>query len=175
MIYPDLHPIKVFSYCPKCGSDRFTPISDRAMRCEKCSFTFYINASAAVAALIYDNENKLMLTRRAVEPFKGMLDLPGGFVDPLETVEGAISREIKEELGVEVIDFEYLGSFPNEYPFAGIIVFTIDLAFRVRIKSMDNLKPMDDISSVEFYHQQEIPYEQIPAFSMKNIIKKYAY
>ena len=177
MVYPDMHPLKVFNYCPKCGSNEFIkiPDNDRAKRCGKCSFTFYFNSSAAVAALIYDDENRLMLTQRAVEPFKGKFDLPGGFVDPLESVENAISREIKEELGIEVVELKYLGSFPNEYPFSGIVIFTIDLAFKVKVKSLKDLKPMDDISSIKFFHRHEIPYEQIPAYSIKNIIKKYAY
>ena len=173
MVYNDLHPVKIFNFCPKCGSNSFISINDRAKKCEKCSFTFYFNSSAAVAALIYDDKNRLMLTRRAVEPFEGMLDLPGGFIDPLESAEEAILRELKEELGAEVIHIEYLGSFPNEYPFSGIVIFTIDLVFRVKIKSFKKLKPMDDIMAIEFYHPYEIPYKQIPATSISNIIKRY--
>lgn len=59
---------------------------------------------ATVAALITTTENgsqKMLLTRRAVEPFKGYWCLPGGHFDPYERARDAIIREVKEETGLE--------------------------------------------------------------------------
>lgn len=113
-----------------------------------------------------------MLTRRAVEPHLGMLDLPGGFIEPMESAEEAVSRELKEELGVEVISMEYVCSFPNEYPFSGLSVSTLDMAFRVKIESSAEVTPMDDISAVEFYFPDEIPFDEIPATSIRKIVER---
>ena len=74
-------PTQVFNYCPRCGSGKFTPDSPKSMICEDCGFQYFFNMVAAVAALIYDNQGRLLLTYRANEPAKGELDLPGGFVD----------------------------------------------------------------------------------------------
>ncbi|MDR1859389.1 MAG: NUDIX domain-containing protein [Bacteroidales bacterium] len=165
-------PTEVFRYCPRCGAARFDTVYGRAKHCRSCDFTYWFNASAAVAALIVDPLGRLMLTRRAVEPFRGMLDLPGGFVDPLETVEHALTRELKEELGADVARAEFFLSFPNEYPFSGLTVYTIDIAFFVELKSLDALTPMDDISEILFFRPADIPLDSIPAVSIRRIVEE---
>lgn len=171
-MYTDAPPSEVFGFCPRCGSSQFRTIGPRAKKCENCSFIYYFNASAAVAALIFDEKGRLLLTRRAIEPHIGMLDLPGGFIEPMESAEEAVARELKEELGVEVVSQEYLCSFPNEYPFSGLAVFTLDLAFMVKVNSLDRMKPMDDISAYEFHYPEEVPLNEIPASSIRKIIEK---
>jgi ADP-ribose pyrophosphatase len=113
------------------------------------------------------------LTRRAIEPQLGMLDLPGGFVDTMETVENAIQREIREELNLDIKEMKYFMSFPNEYVFGGLSVFTTDLAFICQIESFINIKAEDDISSFEFYKLGDIPFDEIGSVSMKKIVKEY--
>ena len=170
-MHENINPIEVFGFCPRCGSSQFKTAGPRSKKCDNCSFTYYFNASAAVAALIFDEKGRLLLTRRAVEPHIGMLDLPGGFIEPMESAEEAVSRELKEELGVEVTSMEYLCSFPNEYPFSGFAVFTLDMAFMVKVKSLDNMNPMDDISSFEFYYPDEVPLDEISATSIRKIVE----
>lgn len=114
-----------------------------------------------------------MLVTRGVEPDYGKLDLPGGFIDPLESAEQAVKRELEEELGLQVSGLEYLVSAPNEYVFSGYTVFTLDMAFKVTVKSVDNLKAMDDILAYRFYSEEEIDYDQIPAPSIKSFVKTY--
>ena len=94
------------------------------------------NAAAAVAAIIFNDEGKLLFTRRAIQPYKGMLDLLGGFVDHMETAENALCRELNEELGITATELEYFCSSPNEYPFSGLSVFTLDLVFKVKTYSL---------------------------------------
>jgi NADH pyrophosphatase NudC (nudix superfamily) len=167
-------PKHVIKYCPGCGSSAFTyNDNNNSFLCEECSFNFFINNSAAVACIITDKEGKIMLARRAIEPNKGMLDLPGGFVDPMESAEDAVIREIKEELGVAVTGMQYLTSFPNEYVFSGLTVFTLDMAFLCQIDDLDKIKPQDDISSVIFTHPKNINFEELFSVSMKSIIKYY--
>jgi mutator protein MutT len=167
------HPLKVFRFCPKCGSAEFHRSGERSLKCAGCGFHFYFNSSAAVAALVQNTEGKLMLVKRGVEPHYGKLDLPGGFVDPGETAEHAIRRELSEELGLEVESLEYMGSAPNEYIYSDFSVFTLDFAFRVTPKSIKNLKPMDDILDFEFYAKDEINYDEIPADSIQYFVRQY--
>ena len=138
-----------------------------------CGFHFFVNAAAAVAALIGNEKGELLLTRRRLDPDAGKLDLPGGFTDPWESAEDALARELQEELGIKVKQMEYLTSRPNEYIFSGISVFTLDLAFRVVAEDLTHLKPMDDILDFGFYSFADIQWEEIPAPSIRYFARQF--
>lgn len=167
------HPLEVLKFCPKCASSKFGPAGARSLKCNNCGFHFYINSSAAVAALIADKNGKLLLTRRGIEPGYGKLDLPGGFVDPMETVENALQRELREELGLKIKSFKYFGSAPNEYVFSDFSVFTIDMGFIVYPETTRGLVAQDDILDFKFYAENEIDYNEIPAPSIKYFVKEF--
>ena len=167
------NPFQVLKYCPKCGSASFKKEGDRSLKCSHCGFHFYINSAAAVAALVINDEGKLMLVTRGVEPNYGKLDLPGGFIDPGETAENAVKRELLEELGLNVEAIKYIDSAPNEYVFSGFTVYTLDMAFLVTPETTNGLKPMDDIIDYKFYSEKELNYDDIPAPSIKKFVKDY--
>ena len=81
------HPLHLFKYCPRCGSAHFSINDFKSKRCGDCEFVFYFNPLSATVALILDSKNRLLVARRAKEPAKGTLDLPGGFSDSFETAE----------------------------------------------------------------------------------------
>ena len=145
----------------------------RSFCCEQCHFTLYINSSSAVAAIIVNNNGDILLTKRAFEPAKGKLDLPGGFVDPMESAEEALIREIKEELNLTITKFRYLTSFPNEYVFKQYSVYTTDLAFICEVESLDTIEFHDDVSGYQFINPKQIDYNTISSQSIKNIIQFY--
>jgi NAD+ diphosphatase len=171
-MYSETHPVKVFKFCPRCGSAHFSGTGDRSFQCKDCSFQYYINSSAAVAVLLFNEAGELLFTRRAIEPHFGKLDLPGGFIDPMETAEQAAIREIQEELGIQIHSLKYFCSYPNEYIFSGFSVFTLDLAFLAKTENLLQMTAMDDISSFEFYKPRELNLDELPSISMKNIIKE---
>ena len=86
-----------FRYCPVCGSAHFEPHDFKSRRCRDCGFIFYQNASASVVGVSVNEQQEILVGRRAFEPARGTLDLPGGFVDAGETLEEAVMRELKEE------------------------------------------------------------------------------
>lgn len=167
------HPLNVVKFCPKCGSSQFDAFGERSMKCKTCGFHLYFNSSAAVAALITDANKRLMLVKRGVEPDFGKLDLPGGFIDPGETAEDAVRRELWEELGLKIKSLKYISSAPNEYIFSDFSVFTIDFAFEVIAESLERLNPMDDILEYKFYSEDETDYNEIPAPSIRKFVKDY--
>ncbi|NQU86532.1 MAG: NUDIX domain-containing protein [Mariniphaga sp.] len=169
---PDSNPINVFKFCPKCGSENFPAISKRSLKCASCGFHYFINSSTAVAGIVINTKGELLLTRRAIQPHFGMLDLPGGFVDPGESAENALIRELKEELGIEVEAMEYFGSAPNEYIYSEFTVFTLDLAYCVKPVSLEGLKPMDDISGFEFVLPEKVDFNELPAISMQYFVRQ---
>jgi NAD+ diphosphatase len=163
-----------FYYCPKCGSAIFqTEDKGRSYHCEGCDFQYFINNSAAVACLIFNSSGELLLTRRAFEPNKGMLDLPGGFVEPMETAEEAVVREIKEELNIHVTNMTYLVSFPNLYPYSKFVVPTVDLAFICKTDQLGQLQPGDDVAAVEFIYPEKVDPGTLCSESMINILQFY--
>ncbi|HQJ89183.1 MAG TPA: DNA mismatch repair protein MutT, partial [Paludibacteraceae bacterium] len=68
-----MNPLANFKYCPICGSKHFVDNDARSKRCLDCGFTFYLNAASAVAALIVNDKDELLLCQRKFEPYKGTL------------------------------------------------------------------------------------------------------
>ncbi|WP_430810272.1 MULTISPECIES: NUDIX hydrolase [unclassified Carboxylicivirga] len=166
-------PQEVIRFCPRCGSNQFIAQDGKSFKCQDCYFHFFVNSACAVAGIIINEKGEMLLTRRAFDPHAGMLDLPGGFVDPGERAEAALVREIKEELNLEVIDLRFLASYPNEYVFSGYTVYTTDLGFVCRVANFDNMHAQDDISGYEFIHPEAIDFEQISAGSIARLIETY--
>lgn len=128
-----MHPLEKFAYCPVCGSPRFEENNFKSKKCAACGFTYYANPCSATAAFIVNDNDEMLVVRRAKEPAKGTLDLPGGFVDMGETVEQGMRREIKEETGLDVHDIQYLFSSPNVYMYSGMGIHTLDMDFLVPV------------------------------------------
>lgn len=131
---PMEHPLEKFKYCPVCGSDHFVVNNFKSKKCEDCGFTYYANPCSATAAFIVNENDEMLVVRRAKEPALGTYDLPGGFCDMGETVEEGMRREIKEETGLEVQDIRYLFSSPNVYQYSGMGIHTLDMDYLVRVK-----------------------------------------
>ncbi|MCP4138052.1 MAG: NUDIX domain-containing protein [bacterium] len=170
MNYTETYPEKIFTHCPRCGHSPFTHDGKNSFLCGSCSFNYYINPSGAVVAIIKNSQGKILLTRRGIDPLKGTLDLPGGFVDLMESGEDALKREIREELNLEIRDFTYLGSFPNRYLYGGLTYFTLDLAYFCAVPSFEAIKADDDVSDYIFLHPEEINIDDIGLESIKKII-----
>ncbi|MBQ9282466.1 MAG: NUDIX domain-containing protein [Treponema sp.] len=118
-----------FSFCPNCGGKKIQNVNMRKWKCDDCGFTLYNNVAAAVGLVIESGEGKILLEKRAKEPRKGFLALPGGFVDPDESAEEACIRECREELGVEPLSLSYIAAFPNTYDYKDIQYKTCDIFF----------------------------------------------
>lgn len=162
-------PMDVFRFCPRCGGE-FTLAGERSFLCSECYLHYFINANAAVCALIIDSQDRLLLTIRAHDPCQGMLDLPGGFVNPLERAEDALKRELREELDLTIETLTYFGSYPNRYVFSGLTYFTLDLAYICQASDLRDLKPADDVADALFIPMQEIDLTTIAFESIRSVI-----
>lgn len=142
------NPLHHFHYCPQCGAEGFRDHAERAKHCASCGLTYFHNTASAVAILLRDRTGQYLFVRRAHAPAEGTLDLPGGFVDPMETVEAAVARELLEETGLRVERMRYLTSRPNRYPFSGVLVYTSDLFFLAEVDSFDGAVAHDDAAAL---------------------------
>ncbi|MDG1499788.1 MAG: NUDIX domain-containing protein [Planctomycetota bacterium] len=91
-------------YCPLCSADLETRSIDGQSRlaCVSCRFVLYTGPAAASAAVVLDDERRVLLVRRAIEPYLGDWALPAGYQDLGETAEMAAIREVLEETGIRV-------------------------------------------------------------------------
>ncbi|WP_395093944.1 NUDIX domain-containing protein [Vaginella massiliensis] len=164
-----------FHFCPSCRSIHIEIIANHQFICRSCGMEYFHNVASATAVILR-HQDQILFTVRNREPHKGMLDLPGGFIDPNETAEEGASRELKEELNLEV-DLErlhYLMSQPNTYLYKGIEYKTCDFAFEVlQLNSLQFDLELDEISSVKWVKIDDINLDEIAFDSLRNIVKKY--
>lgn len=161
------HPLSQFRYCPECGSEHFEVHNEKSKRCSDCGFVYYFNPSSATVALILNERNELLVCRRAKEPAKGTLDLPGGFIDMAETGEEGVAREVKEETGMTVTHAGYLFSLPNIYIYSGFAVHTLDMFFRCTVADSAHFEAMDDAAEVFFLPLNEVRPEEFGLTSIR--------
>ena len=172
-IKPETHPSNVIKFCPVCGNKSFSFSGDKFFTCGSCGFIYFINPAPAVAAVIESPDGRIVLTRRKHEPLAGMLDLPGGFVDMMESAEEAIRREIKEELGINVGPLAFLGTCPNEYVYRGLSYFTCDLGFVCSSVELEQMHPADDVSEAILIRPEDIDFREIGFPSIEYLLKQY--
>lgn len=163
----------VFLFCPKCGAKVLRPHGPQGHRCSACEFEFFLNVAAAAAGLIVNDQRELLVTVRAKDPAKDTLDLPGGFIDPNETAEEGIRREIKEELNLDVTECKYFCSLPNQYPYMGVVYRTMDLAFVCRVNDFSPLKAMDDIQSCVFIPIDQLDLSRFGFASVRRMVERF--
>ena len=139
--------LAAFRHCPVCTAAPLYFEGDKAICCRACGFRYFHNVAVAVAAVIRVGD-EILLAERAHAPRAGTFDLPGGFVDPDETLEEAVCREVREELGLalDANRLRYLFSSTNRYPFEGTTYRTSDVYFEVRLPARPPLVFADDVA-----------------------------
>jgi 8-oxo-dGTP diphosphatase len=91
-------------HCPLCAAPlgRGEVEGRERVRCERCAFVLYENPSCASAGMVLDPRGRVLLVRRAIEPFKGSWALPAGYQEVDEEPARTAVREVLEESGIEV-------------------------------------------------------------------------
>jgi len=163
----ETHPLQKFRFCPVCGSAHWEINNFKSKHCADCGFTYYGNPSAAVACFIQNKQGELLVCRRANDPAKGTLDLPGGFVDLYESAEEALQREIKEELNLELTDIRFMQSIPNLYEYSGMVIHTLDLLFTAKVEDFAPLQAADDVQEAIFMKLNTISPDDFGLDSIK--------
>lgn len=164
-----------FKFCPNCKSENFTFDNVIKFHCNDCDFTYYHNIAGAVA-IIFTFENKILFTVRNVEPDKGKLDLPGGFVDPNENAETAACREIKEELGLTISpkDLKYITTSPNNYLYRNVPYRTVDIFYECQLDSENiSIASKDEITELIWIERNKIEIDKIGFVSIRKVIQEF--
>lgn len=105
-------------FCGNCGSRTHQKADERAIICPECNSIVYPKISPAVIVAIL-SDDKILLARNAAFPGK-WFSLLAGYVDIGESLEEALKREVKEEVGLEINNIRYYKSQP--WPFSGSLM-----------------------------------------------------
>jgi NAD+ diphosphatase len=100
-------------FCPRCGDGTERLPGEWGKRCPRCKYEHYPHLHPAVIVVVRDGDRVLLARKAMWAPNR--YALVAGFVDNGESLEGAVAREVKEEVGVEVKDITYVGS--QNWPF----------------------------------------------------------
>ncbi len=148
------------SFCRRCGST----LKDKSAFFECKNGHHIFPAPSPAAGIFFIRDEKVILSRRAIEPHKGTLDTIGGFVDLNENFEQAIEREIIEETGVERAQYgplTYLCSAIRPYEYQSETKQVISVFFTAKLDADAIIKVQDDINGVEELEINDILPEQI--------------
>lgn len=168
------HPLKIFNFCPKCGSKNFKISSSYSKKCTDCKFEYFKNPIIGVAVLIYNESGKILCLQREREPGKGLIGLPGGFVDIGESIEEAAKREVKEETGIEIENLTLIDNIPNSYIYSEMNQYPLDFYFTAKMKPESTLKEQKgETSHLRFVSLNEIKIESLAMESTRLFFKKH--
>ena len=113
-------------FCGRCGHATERVLSERAWKCPACSLVVYPRISPAIIVLIIRDE-EILLARSPRFP-AGMHSVIAGFTEPGETLEHAVCREVREEVGIAIKNIRYFASEPWPFPDSLMIAFVSDYA-----------------------------------------------
>jgi NAD+ diphosphatase len=113
-------------YCGRCGTPTRAKPDERAKECPACGLVAYPRVTPAMMVLITRGHELLLARAHRFAP--GMFSALAGFVEPGETIEDCIRREVREEVGVEVDRLEYFASQAWAFPHSLMIAFTAEYA-----------------------------------------------
>jgi NAD+ diphosphatase len=113
-------------FCGRCGAPTVNAPAERAKLCPKCGLLSFPRLSPAVIMLVRRGDELLLARNRAFAD--GFFSVLAGFVEPGESLEEAVAREVREEVGLELRDIRYFGSQPWPFPHQIMIGFTAHYA-----------------------------------------------
>jgi NAD+ diphosphatase len=136
-------------HCPRCGTRTERIAGEWGKRCGSCRYEHYPHLHPAVIVLVKDGDRVLLARKREWAP--GRYALVAGFVDNGESLEGAVAREVKEEVGVDVTDIQYVGS--QNWPFPSQIMLGFIAAYAGGAVAVDQ----DELDDARWFPADALP------------------
>jgi NAD+ diphosphatase len=135
--------------CPRCGTSMARIQNEWGKRCPDCRYEHYPHLHPAVIVLVHDGDRVLLARKAMWAP--GRYSLIAGFVDNGESLESAVRREIREEVGIEVDDIEYVGS--QNWPFPSQLM----VGFLARYAGGEIAVDGEELEDARWFARDEIP------------------
>lgn len=135
-------------YCGKCGSKTHIKKGSMSLTCPKCNISFHGKIQPAVIIAIH-KDDKLLMARHTYNT-KVRYALIAGFVEMGESIEEAVHREVKEEVGINIKNLKYMGSQP--WPFPNSLM----CAYKAEYDSGEITVDQDEIAEAKWFDKDEI-------------------
>jgi NAD+ diphosphatase len=113
---------RTHQFCGRCGAPMEAKTTERAKLCPRCGLHHFPRLAPAIIVLV--ERGHALLLARSRHFTQGMYSVIAGFVEPGETLEEAVVREVREETGISIRDIKYFGSQPWPFPHSLMIGFT---------------------------------------------------
>ncbi len=141
---------RTHQYCGQCGAPTRTMEEERAKLCPRCGLmSFPRLAPAVIMAVTRGDELLLARAQRFPDGFYSVL---AGYVDPGETLEECVQREVREEVGIEVRNIRYFGSQSWPFPHSLMVAFTAEY-------SQGELRPDPaEIADAGWFRRTSLPW-----------------
>ncbi|KIQ04877.1 MULTISPECIES: NAD(+) diphosphatase [Pseudomonas] len=136
-------------FCGGCATAMQSVAGERAMHCPRCNLRQYPRLSPSMIVLVTRGDQVLLA--RSPRFVTGVYSTLAGFVEPGESVEQCVAREVREEVGVEVCDIEYQGS--QNWPFPHSLM----LGFHARYASGEIVRQEEEIEDAQWFSVHELP------------------
>ena len=118
---------RTHQFCGRCGTRTDLRSDERSRQCPSCGLIVYPRLAPAVMALVRRGADEILLAR-SPRFAPGMYSALAGFVEPGETLEQCLHREVREEVGITVANLRYFASQPWPFPHSLMIAFMCDWA-----------------------------------------------
>jgi NAD+ diphosphatase len=117
---------RTHQFCGRCGAELTAKTTERAKECSQCGLLHFPRLAPAIIVLVERGQELLLARSRHFAP--GMYSVLAGFVEPGESLEEAVIREVREEVGLSIKDIRYFGSQPWPFPHSLMIGFAAKYA-----------------------------------------------
>jgi ADP-ribose pyrophosphatase YjhB (NUDIX family) len=148
-----------WAHCPRCANELTR--RENAVVCAACGFLLYAHSAVTASALPADGSGRVLLARRALEPYIGLWDVVGGFVEEGEHPLDAVRREAEEETGVGFEPDDLLGIWMGRYGEEDRA--TLNLFWTGRLAA-GTPEPADDVAELRWFAADELPSADELAF-----------
>jgi len=139
--------------CPRCTTE--LERGEGHVHCPGCGSTYYANSAPCVSVLVEDGEGRVLLARRAVEPYLGLWDCPGGFLEEGEHPLDGLRRELAEETGLVAGPARFVGIWMDVYGDAPEAAATLNIYWVVRVEGEP--VPADDVAELRWFASTALP------------------
>lgn len=147
-----------WKHCPVCATS--VEPEGGHVECPNCGFVTYAHSMPTASAVVGDDEGRVMLSRRAVDPLAGKWDLPGGFLEEGEHPLACLERELREEAGIALADERLLGIWMDRYEYKRRVVATLNIYYSARI-AHGTPTPADDVAELRWFAPANAPLDEL--------------
>lgn len=161
------------NFCRRCGAT-LNNGAEGSYIC-KNEHRLYANPAPTVGVFFITDDHQVLLSVRALEPFKGTLDTFGGFIDDQETAEHALERELQEELGLTSDQYEepvFLSTETGLYPYSGEDRSVLSVFYWSKLRRDANPVAKDDVADIATIPLADIDLNRIGNVDVQTAIQK---